>query len=427
MRSIYNLILIVALLILAPLILFRTIFKKDYRKDFLQRLGFRIPDRAKTLLWIHAVSVGEVNTARLLIEKLKGKIEKKDILLSVTTQTGRSVAMETLSSELTIIYFPFDFPFIVKRVFNIIKPQVFATIDTEIWPNLLWEAEKRGVPILILNARISDGSFRHYFRFRWFFKSVFGTINAVLAQSKLDAKRFIDLGVKQDSLMVAGNMKFDREVEVISDLQKGEIKASLKLGSSRKIIIVGSIHKGEELALESAIEASLEMDAFLIVAPRRIENCSWIEAILNRYSLSAVYKSRLEKEESLLNDKAILIIDTFGELAQLYKIADLAVIGGGFINHGGQNPLEAASAGVPTIFGKHISNFKEISELLIANRGAFQVYDPLLVKDRIISLLSDSELATNMGAAASSVLLSNQGATEKAISTIIANLDYAKE
>ncbi len=368
--------------------------------------------KADRALWVHAVSVGEVLAADLFIKALKAKHPGLRVVVSTITDTGQKVARERLSSMAEIVYLPFDLKFILKRAIAGLRPFLFINIETEMWPNLFWCMKDAGVPVLMLNVRISEGSFRGYKKIRFFMKKVLEAVDVVCVQDEEYAGRIRELGVPEDRVKVTGNFKFD-----ISLSGGKPLWASLMSGP---VIVAGSTHRGEE-DLMIAVHEKLRMefkDLNLIIAPRHPERFKEVEELLVEKGVPFVRKSALADAgvSGTGVSGTVVLLDTIGELSGVYSMADVAVMGGSFIEHGGQNPLEPAYWGKPVVCGPHMENFPFIEEFYRAGAAVNASREDLV--DVLKNLLSSPEKRSSLGEKAAGLLRKNRGAVDKAVEIV---------
>lgn len=369
----------------------------------------RLPP-AEERLWLHAVSVGEVGVAALLIPALLGKKPELKIVLSTVTRTGRSAA-EKIPGVERIIYLPLDFSPVVRSALNRIRPSMIALIETEIWPNLVSEAARRSIPVSIVNGRLSERSYRGYKRFHFFFSPVLRRFRDILAIGERDAERFSDLGAI--SAQVCGNMKFDAPPPV-----RASAAGRYGLGACRGVIVAGSTHPGEEKLIGEAV-ASIRRnmpEVGLLLAPRHLERIAQAEKDLLDAGLSPARWSRVKNAGG---EHRVVILDVMGELADAYACAAVAIIGGSFIPHGGQNPIEAARWAAPCLYGPHMENFAEMAHELSEKGGAVQLGDPNGLEAGIVKWLNDPASRKRAGEAARQVVRNNQGAVERTAEYVV--------
>lgn len=416
----------VALYLASPFLLLALVWKMTVKgrggEGFFQKLGFFLPRQTNPTIWIHAVSVGETMAAIGLAKQLISSAPGMRVMFSTTTPTGQAVARKELSPDANVFYFPYDFPGSAKRAIRAVNPKVLALVDTEMWPNIIRACVNNGGKVALINGRVSDRSFPRYRRFSSIFRVVLKNISLFLMQSEIDGERIVEMGADPARVDIAGNLKFDRLSENISENERAELRRSIGIGLDEKVVFLGSVHKGEETAIGSVLKVRGSRPGLrLVIAPRRIDDIEWIKSALEGSGLRPVRKSSMGQGKNIAQDKSIVpVIDTFGELARLYSVADVAFVGGSFISHGGQNPLEPAGSGVPVVFGPHMSNFREASLALVIAGGAFTVDDEKQMSKRLEALLADDRLRMAAGKAALEVVEKNRGSTKKTALRIVA-------
>jgi 3-deoxy-D-manno-octulosonic-acid transferase len=428
----YNIALIVALAAGAPWWLWQMAATKKYREGLLERLGV-IPERLrKTLaevgserpvLWLHAVSVGEVLAASRLVKTLDAALPGSFIVISTTTRTGQALARERFGAE-RVFYCPLDLPWAVRSYLNALRPRLLVLVETEFWPNLLRGCSRRGIPVAVVNARISDHSWPRYRRLRGLWRPFLNRISRVLAQSQTDADRLMAIGCLPERVTVAGNLKFD-----VRAAAEAEATRLLKtLASTLRLVVAGSTLEGEEAALLEAWPRLLEADPQLamVLAPRHPERFGAVAALLEKSGAAWIKRSDWRTEESgaeledplqPLRPGEIVLLDTIGELASVYSLASVAFVGGSLIPAGGHNPLEPAQFGVPIVMGPHCFNFRAITEDLLAHQ-ALCVCAKEDLAAALIASLEDSAAAKAMGERARQVFSSQAGATGRSVEAI---------
>ncbi len=377
----YNLLLPVGLLILLPGSLLKMRRRGGYGGNFWQRLGFFKPPVRERLdagqgrtWWIHAVSVGEVNVARKLIGEILRREPDRPLVLSVTTSTGYAVALEGAPENLTVIYSPLDFGWVVRAVLRRIRPEKYVLMEAELWPNLVRRAGKRGIPVALANARLSPRSERRYRKFRWLAGPLFSMLDLVMVQEESDAVRWEGIGVPRGRVRCTGSIKYDLVgtggAKRVAEFR--ELLRPLFDGESVKLLVAASTHQGEEKVLtEVFLELRREFPgiAFLI-APRHFERRGEVAADLASLGIRTALRSALPEVPAR---PEVLIIDSTGELRDWQALADVVIIGKSFLATGGQNPAEAIAAGVPVITGPHMENFQALMELLRGVEGITEV------------------------------------------------------
>jgi len=395
------------------------VVKGKAHKDFMQRFGKLSPDFKRTSLlkpvWIHAVSVGEVLAVKNFVENFQKRFPEQKIILSTTTRTGNAVAGKVLNRDVLKFYFPLDFSFVVKRVVDFINPSILIIMETEIWPNLILELSKRRLPIVLINGRISDKSFKGYRKIKFFFGKILKKINLFCMQTTESAERIKALGAAPSGVRTTGNMKFDvRELS-----QQEKLMPNLEL--SGKLIIAGSTHAGEEeIVLEvykELLEASDSLQ--LLIAPRHIDRAEAIKKKLEQYGFEGILMSQIEKgARKALSKKTILILDTLGELKHLYSLATIVFMGGSLIKRGGHNIIEPAISGKPIVFGPYMFNFKDMARSFLENNAALEVKNKRALKETLQLLLKDENRRIALGRNAKGLIDKSRGATERNIDEV---------
>lgn len=413
MYILYNLLLVIATVLLLPVILFKLITVPKYRGGLTQKLG-RLRKGVKKVIkgsrpiWVHAVSVGEVMAAHPLIRELKKKYPHRKLILSTVTVTGNYTALRRVPEADAVFYFPFDFPGIVRRVIQRINPQIVLVAETELWPNFFRELKRAGIPSAVINGRISPNSHRNYRKFNRFFSRVFDNITLFCMQSEADAVRIKDIGADPEKVLVTGNLKFDQKLPK-------NTPAPVAIASGKKVITAGSTHRGEEAVLLDVFKQLREKhpELMLIIAPRHPERFDEVEGLINKAGYDCQRRTKLK---GLIKD--VLLLDTIGELRSFYAICDIAFVGGSLVKVGGHNLLEPAAMKKPVIFSRYMFNFKEISEALLSAGGGIMVKDKADLYANIDNLLSNKDLAVNIGEKAFSVIEMNSGAARKTIDAV---------
>ena len=416
----YNLALLVVLVAGTPWWLFRMATTQKYREGLLERLGM-VPSRLRKqmaglgserpLIWVHAVSVGEVLAVSRLVKTLDAALPDYLIVLSTTTRTGQALARERFGSN-RVFYCPLDLPWAVRAWLNALQPSLLILAETEFWPNLLSGCFRRNIPVAVVNARISDRSWPRYRRMRWLWRPFLSRLSRVLAQSQTDADRLKTIGCLPERVTVAGNLKFDVRTAEEADATRQLKKSSASL----RLIVAGSTLEGEEAALLQAWPRLLHADPQLVMvlAPRHPERFAAMAALLEKSGMVWVKRSDWHSapEDSLkpLNPGQIVLLDTIGELASVYSLAAVAFVGGSLVPAGGHNPLEPEQFGVPIVMGPHYANFRAITEDLLAHQ-ALRISSAEDLSATLIGLLQNPQASKAMGARARQVFEQQAGAT----------------
>ena len=424
MYFIYNILLFSVSFLALPFILFAMLSTKKYRSGLSQKVGF-VPDSILSKLagerpvWIHAVSVGEVMTTIPLIRKLKKKYPDQKIVLSTVTVTGNYTATLNAKEADAVIYFPFDYPFIVTRVIRTINPKLFITLETELWPNFLRALKRNHIPSVVISGRISKDSYQRYRWTRFFFSKVLENIDAFYMQTDVDARRIIDIGAPRDRVVTVGNLKFDQSLPIVTPEEKAQLYSTLYVNEEHKIFIAGSTHRGEEdiiLDIFKTLRKS-HPDLLLILAPRHPERFNEVSHLIIRHKFKGIKRTALT-EQAQTNPYDVILLDTIGELSKLYSIGTIIFVGGSLVPIGGHNVLEPVVHKKAVLFGPHMDNFLEISSHLKDNGGGLQVHTKEELLTHAQKLLSDDTVRNDLGEKAFEIISRNQGAIEKAMEII---------
>jgi 3-deoxy-D-manno-octulosonic-acid transferase len=430
MRFIYSLFLAIVFVALLPYFAYQAVFKRKYLSNFRQRLGL-LPDELKSdarpAIWLHAVSVGEALAAKPLITALRVRFPQRRLIVSTTTATGQSVARSRVSEADGFCYFPFDWSFSVRRALDAIKPRIVILMESELWLNFLSECEKRCVPVIVANGRISDRSFPRSRKFGFFVRRLYGKVSRFAMQSRTDADRAIELGAPAERVVVAGNLKFeiggaDEQRKVAETAQSPD--EAFALGSA-PLVIAGSTCAGEEEIVLAAFRQLREENGFgqvrLLIAPRHPER---FDAVARLLESSRLDYARRSKSEQGSERSAVILLDSVGELAALYRFASVVFIGGSLVAKGGHNILEPAFYAKPIIVGPHMENFREIAQeflrrdALVQLRGEDERELSGALRDALIRLLSDQDRATMLGSNARAAIDENRGATARVVEIV---------
>jgi 3-deoxy-D-manno-octulosonic-acid transferase len=416
----YNLALFAGLVASTPWWLWRIATTHKYREGLGDRLG-RVPPwlrskaGEKPVLWLHAVSVGEVLAVSRLIGELDKSIPDFQVLVSTTTRTGQVLARERFGPN-RVFYCPLDLRWAVHSYLNALKPRMLILAETEFWPNLLHACARRGIPVAVVNARISDRSWPRYRMLRRLWRPFLSTIGRALAQSETDAKRLSVIGLKPERVSVAGNLKFD--VRAVQEAEATRLLRSLAPGL--RFLVGGSTLDGEEAALLECWPKILQSDPrfVLVLAPRHPERFAAVEGLLDRSGVAWVkrssWKDRPANQIEPIKAGQVVLLDTIGELASAYSLATIAVVGGSFVPAGGHNPLEPAQFGVSIVMGSHYDNFRAITDDLRAD-DAIRIASREELARTLIDLLSHPAEAAVMGARAKQVFGAQAGATGRTV------------
>jgi 3-deoxy-D-manno-octulosonic-acid transferase len=420
----YNLFFPVAFLFLLPKFLKRMLRRGGYRRHFEQRFGIYGRNTMARLtegrrIWIHAVSVGELFVALRFIEEYRKEHPGSLFVVSTNTSTGHALAEQKLDSRDVLIYFPLDLPVVMNRVFNVLKPLRLILVECEFWPNLVRQAHKRGIPVSLINGRISDSSFKGYMLLRPFTRRLLAMINPVCMQGRQDAERIIAMGAWPETVKMLGTAKYDLPPPAVdADNEARAVLGEISVPENALILVAGSTWPGEEEVL-CKIYKNLRQkypELFLVLAPRHAERREPVVKTLEVQNLS--YALRSCSPGDLTRRPDVLVVDTTGELMSFYAAADVVFVGKSLCEHGGQNPIEPALFGKAVVVGPNMENFPSVMDDFISAQALRQVRDSQELEKAIGDLLADSSTRAQLGAAARNVVESNRGVIEKMVSAV---------
>ncbi len=413
-HRLYTLALAIVLVGYAPSAIWRRL-ARGVPLNLRARLGYGLGRPAGRVAWVHAVSVGEAIAAAPLVEGLRRTYPGLPVVMTTATATGAGVVREQYTGSAQHRFFPLDLPGPVRRVVASIDPAFLVCMETELWPTVLRTLARRDVPIMIANGRLSDRSFRRYRRIRPLLRSMLDDVRVFAMQSPEDARRIIELGARAERVFVTGNLKN----EALPD-PAGSVELwyrLLGLGPQRRVWIAGSTHRGEEEAVLDAHGTARQAcrDLVLVLAPRHPERVPEVLSLLAARGWPAVRRSELPRQRA---DDAVILLDTVGELAQLYAVADVVFMGGSLVAIGGHNMLEPALRGKPVLFGPYTSNFRDAAALLADHGGGIVVRDAAQLAGELRRLLADPELRAKMGALAYEAVTSRHGAVQATLDLV---------
>jgi len=413
----YSLLLACAALLSLPWWTVQMIRLGKYRSGLGERLGFvpaRLNDAKPGSIWVHAVSVGEVLAVSQLINELQRQHPERQIFVSTTTATGQKLARQRFGDN-RVFFMPLDFGFAVRRYLSALKPQLIVIAETEFWPNLLHLAGKRHTSLAIVNARISDRSFPRYRRFKWFFGRVLSEVDLFLTQTAEDAERLREIGAPTGRVRVSGNLKFDIRPNAQPSLVNGMRAA---IGKDSPVIVCGSTAEGEEEPLLAAFKEVRQQfpEAVMVLAPRHPERFEKVAALISSEGL-ALQRRSLWSPPLAINSGGVFLLDTVGELAAVYELADIAFVGGSLVPTGGHNILEPAQYGAAILVGPHTFNFREIVSIF-EQGGATKTVTAETLGQQFVSLLSHAEERQQMGSRAKDLFAKHAGATSRTLDAL---------
>ncbi len=361
-------------------------------------------------IWIHAVSVGETLAARGIVERLRREFPDISIIFSTMTDTGQAMARREFEG-IPVVYMPFDIGFILTRFFRRLNITLFITVETEFWPNAFYICRRLGIPLIVVNARLSERSFRGYKKIHFFMRDVLASVSAFCAGSPYDAERLKALGVPEERIQITGNLKFDMP-------PPEPLNLTFKNDLNKNIIVIGSTHQvEEELILQALNNLIISGKVYIILAPRHPQRFKEVEEILKRKGIRFVKRSDIVDHKIVdLQESDLMLLDTLGELSSFYSIGDIAIVGGSFVPVGGHNLLEPAYWSKPVICGKHMENFPLVEEFL--REDAVLMVEPEEIEEVISELLNSPKRRADLGQRAKEIYDRNRGALERTISVI---------
>lgn len=430
---IYTILAVCAFIIALPYMFFKMAMTGKYRDALSQMLGFWPQEIRESMrggcIWIHAVSVGEAVAASGIVQELKKLNPEKKILISTVTESGQKMARRIINDADGFIYFPLDFPWLVKKALRLFRPKIFVMVETELWPNFLRESRKFGTINVMVNGRISEKSLKQYRKLDLFgrmFQDMLSKVELFSMQSEIDAQNILSLGAEKKKVLLTGNTKFDQSYGHLTPTEKEALLKIFGLSEAQPVLVVGSTHKGEEEYIFNTFLAVKEKypDYKMILAPRHLDRINEVENLAHSYNLKTVRRTALPASHAA----DIILLDTIGELGQVYGLAEIVYVGGSLVNTGGHNLLEPAAQGKPMLFGPYMSNFKETVALVLAHEAGKQVQDKDELTRVMLELLADPAQIYAMGQNAEEMVRENKGASLRNARIIVSLLPkWAKE
>lgn len=430
---IYNTILTLASLVLIPYYGVKILMTGKYRKSLGPKFG-RIAEGAagamkgSPRIWVHAVSVGEVTAAAPIVSSLRARIPGACIVLSTSTETGLEMARRIATDATAFIYYPLDIPFVVRRVMDVVRPDIFVPVETEIWPNFIRICRERGARIVMVNGRISPRSVGKYRKTRFFWKRILGLIDEIGAISRIDAKRLESIGMDPARIRVMGTAKYDGLAAKTGESLRKEMAERLNIGPGSRVFVAASTHAGEE---EIVIEVYRKLlakyaDLILISVPRHIERGEEVCALIRNAGISDIITMTEIKRGNRRSRERVIVIDVIGELFKVYSLATIVFCGGSLVPKGGQNILEAAAWGNVVLYGPSMEDFTDEREAMEAAGAGITVKDGGELSDKIVTLMRDPNALEERGRKGREVVLANMGASERYAEMIKKALDTGK-
>jgi len=421
MRYILDLLYLFAGLAYSPVIVYRAIRYGRYRAGWAERFG-RVSRKSpeKKCIWLHAVSVGEVNAAKTLIKELKAKFSNYEIVISTTTDTGFARATSLFSKDHQVFYFPFDFSWSINHAFANIKPAICLLMELEVWPNFVGTAKRLKIPVVVVNGRISDKSFPKYKRVKYLVKHIFRKVNLVLAQTDEYAQRFREIGA--GNVIVTNSLKYD--TAQITDKVQGSDALAAKLNISKeRIWVAGGTGPDEEKIILDVFSRLKQNSKFedlrLVVVPRKPERFDEVARLITDTGFEFIRYSSIKNTEVKCEQKPVVILgDTMGDLRKFYCLSTIIFVGRSLVPMGGSDMIEATALGKCTMFGPHTFNFRQTVDSLLAGNGAIVVNDGNQLLSTIQKCLTEQDYAHEIAVNGQDVIKKNQGATARSIEQI---------
>ncbi len=422
MDLLYNILMVMVAVIGLPFFAFRFIRERRFRERLRHNLGFFPPETlakvaGRSPVWFQAASVGEVVAASSIIREFKRQVPEVPVLISSGTISGYDMAYRIIPEADAIIFYPPDLLWLPDRIVGKVQPRAYVPVETELWPNFIRAARKRGIPVVMVNGRIGERSVEHYRQLRRMFTKMLDTVVRFCMQSTIDAQYVIQLGADPHKVIVTGNTKYDQNYSQVTETEKMSFMRELGFTGSAPVIIAGSTHRGEEEILLEVLRAvrSKFPTVKMLLAPRDIPRSESIAELIRCQGFSAELRSRMASTAEGQTDINVVVLDTIGELGRFYSLADLVFIGGSLVSHGGHNILEPAAQGKPIIVGPHMFNFKSTYALFSSRGACATVLDGQELALKMIELLTDRAGADKMGREAAAIVAENQGAAIRTV------------
>ncbi len=434
MRLFYNILFPLFFVLSAPFYFLKMWRRGNWQRGFGQRFGFydanlKVQLSGARVLWLHAVSVGEVNLCARLVHELAPLLPGWRFVATTTTSTGMGELQKKLPPEVIKFYYPVDCFFTVRRAMNTIQPAGLVLVEAEIWPNLLWHAHDLGVPLFLVNARVSEKSFRGYRRFGFLFRPLFNAFRGIGAQNEADATRLRELGARAEAIHVTGNLKFDAALGAVANkLDATALLKQIGVEPQARVLVAGSTHDGEELLLAEQCQRLRQRfpNLFPVLVPRHFERANAVAEQLRAAGLHYARRSTLTPETTFATGALDgLLVDSTGELRSFYESAALVFVGKSLTAHGGQNPIEPGALGRAMIFGPHMENFRAIAEDFVKSGGAVQVRDAPELEKVLAELLGNEIRRNELGQRALEDVRRNQGASGRTVEMLRSQLGAA--
>ncbi len=432
MRTLYNILFAIFFVLSSPYYFLRMRRRGGWLPGFRQRFArydakFKQAITNRHTLWMHAVSVGEVNICTHLIRALEPRLPNLKVVVSTTTTTGMADLQRKLPSHISKIYYPIDLRRWVSRAQHTIRPEAIVLVEAEIWPNFIWRARDGGTPLFLVNARLSERSYPRYKRFRFLFRPLFASFTGVGAQTGEDAAKLRELGCRPEAIQVVGSLKFDAaKLDERRLLDVPGMFRQLGVSPGAPVLVCGSTHAGEEKLLAEIFLGLRQRfpDLFLVLVPRHFERSREVGRELEQLGLRFIYRNEISNStQHRPGELQCLLVNTTGELKYFYEHATLIFVGKSLTAQGGQNPIEPGALGKPMVFGPNMQNFADIVRSFLAHRGAVQVSDAAELQKTLGDLLDDAQARQELGRRALEVVHENLGAIDRTVDMIVKHLE----
>jgi 3-deoxy-D-manno-octulosonic-acid transferase len=432
MRVLYNILFGVSFVVSAPYYFWRMQRRGNWRAGFGGRFGhygakFKHAITNRHTLWLHAVSVGEVNVCTQIIRALEPRLPNLKFVVSTTTSTGMGELQRRLPNHISRIYFPIDYRGCVSHALRVIRPEAIVLVEAEIWPNFLWRARDMGIPVFLVNARLSDRSYPRYLRYGFIFRQLFASFTGVGAQNEGDAAKLRALGCRPEAIQVVGSLKYDaaklderRQLDVPGMLRQAGVPPGAR------VLVGGSTHAGEEALLADQFLRLRDRfpDLFLILVPRHFERGREVGSELEARGVKFLYRNEITHSTQYApNQIQCLLVNTTGELKYFYEHATVIFIGKSLTAQGGQNPIEPGALGKAMVFGPNMQNFADVVASFLARDGAVQVHTAAELEEALAELLANPSRREVLGRNALRVVHENLGAVDRTVEMILKYLD----
>lgn len=434
-RTLYNILFTFGFVLSSPYYFIRMRRRGNWQQGFAERFGkydtkLKQAITNRDTLWMHAVSVGEVNVCTQLIRALEPRLPNLKIVVSTTTTTGMGELQRKLPNHISKIYYPIDRLLYVRRALAAIRPLAIVLVEAEIWPNFLWRARKLDIPVFLVNARLSDRSYRGYMRFRFLFRPLFALFSGVGAQNEADAAKLRKLGCREEAIHIVGSLKFDAaKIDARRLLDVPRLLRQVGVEEGSRLLVAGSTHAGEEVVLAEQFRRlrSRFPDLVLVLVPRHFERSREVGREVAARGLKVVYRSEITSRTQLAPGAVdCLIVNTTGELKHFYEHATVIFVGKSLTAAGGQNPIEPGALGKAMVFGPNMQNFAAVVQSFLQRDGAVQVRDAAGLEEVLGELLANQSRREQLGRNALEVVRENLGAVDRTADMIVQRLASGK-